>query len=121
MGFMKASASAKFLLAALTFANISGAQPALDDAALKRMHREAFEKSQADAVFETLTTIIGPRLTASPAHKRAAEYIKDVLSKIGLADARLEAWHFGRGWSLERQTIEMIEPRYLPLLGYADA
>src|SRR5579872_6461806 len=121
MGFIKASASPKLFLAVLIFGKISGAQPALDDAALKRMHREAFEKSQADAVFTTLTTVIGPRLTASPAHKHAAEYIKDVLSKIGLADARLEPWHFGRGWSLERRTIEMIEPRYLPLLGYADA
>jgi hypothetical protein len=111
----------KLFLAALIVANGSQAQSALDDATLKRMHREAFENSQADAIFGTLTTVIGPRLTASPAHKRAAEYTKDVLSKIGLANARLEPWHFGRGWSLQKQMIEMIEPRYLPLLGYADA
>ena len=110
-----------FFLVALILANGSHAQTALDDATLKRMHREAFENSQSDVVFGILTTVIGPRLTASPAHKRAAEYTKDVLAKIGLTNARLEPWHFGRGWSLERQTIEMIEPRYLPLLGYADA
>jgi hypothetical protein len=108
-------------LAALIFASGSYAQTALDDAVLKRMHREAFENSQADAVFGMLTTDIGPRLTASPAHKRAAEYTRDVLAKIGLTNARLEPWHFGRGWSLERQTIEMIEPRYLQLIGYAEA
>ena len=119
--YLRSSSALKLFLAALIFANGSQAQSALDDVTLKRMHRKAFENSQADAIFGTLTTVIGPRLTASPAHKRAAEYTKDVLSKIGLANARLEPWHFGRGWSLQKQTIEMIEPRYLPLLGYADA
>jgi hypothetical protein len=117
----RSSSALKLFLGVLMFANGSQAQSVLDDATLKRMHREAFENSQADAIFGTLTTVIGPRLTASPAHKRAAEYTQDVLSKIGLANARLEPWHFGRGWSLQKQTIEMIEPRYLPLLGYADA
>jgi hypothetical protein len=28
---------------------------------------------------------------------------------------------FGMGWTLDKLTIGMIEPRYLPLLGYADA
>src|SRR6185369_4106554 len=56
----------------------------------------------------------------SPAHKRAAEYMRDRLAAYGLANARLEPWKFGRGWTLEKLTIEMVEPRYLPLLGYAD-
>ena len=38
----------------------------------------------------------------------------------GLDNARLEPWKFGRGWTLEKLTVEMIEPRYLPLIGYAD-
>ncbi len=111
----------RLFLAAFIVANASKAQTVLDNATLKRMHHEAFENSHADAIFGTLTAVIGPRLTASPAHKRAAEYTREVLEKTGLANARLEPWHFGRGWSLERQTIEMIAPRYLPLLGYADA
>ena len=37
-----------------------------------------------------------------------------------MANARLEPWKFGRGWTLEKLTVEMIEPRYLPLIGYAD-
>jgi hypothetical protein len=58
---------------------------------------------------------------ASPAHKRAAEYAHDRLAAYGLESARLEPLHFGRGWTLEKLTVEMIEPRYLPLIGYADA
>ena len=92
----------------------------LDRASLAKLKQQAFENSQAAPVFEMLTLSIGPRLTASPAHKRAAEYVRDRLASYGLDNARLEPWKFGRGWSLERLTVEMVEPRYFPLLGYAD-
>jgi carboxypeptidase Q len=85
------------------------------------IRREAIEHSQVAPVFEMFTVTIGPRLTASPAHKRAAEYARDRLAAYGLENARLEPWHFGRGWTLEKLTIEMTEPRYQPLIGYADA
>ena len=87
---------------------------------LARIRSEGLEHSQAAPVFDMLTVNIGPRLTASPAHKRAAEWARDRLASYGLANARLEPWTFGRGWTLEKLTVEMIEPRYLPLIGYAD-
>jgi carboxypeptidase Q len=93
----------------------------LEPASLAKLKYEAFENSQAAPVFDMLTSSIGPRLTASPAHKRAAEFVRDRLASYGLTDARLEPWKFGRGWSLEKITLEMVEPRYVPLLGYADA
>jgi hypothetical protein len=71
-------------------------------------------------VFDYLTVNIGPRLTASPAHKRAAEWTRDRLASYGLTNAHLEPWKFGRGWELQKLTVEMIEPRYLPLIAYAD-
>jgi carboxypeptidase Q len=87
----------------------------------EKVRAEGYERSQAAAMFNTLTVDIGPRLTASPAHKRAAEYMRERLASYGLSNARLEPWKFGRGWTLEHLTVEMIEPRYLPLIGYADA
>jgi carboxypeptidase Q len=87
---------------------------------LAKIRAEAIDHSQVAPVFEMFTIAIGPRLTASPAHKHAAEYARERLAAWGLSDARLEAWHFGRGWTLEELTVEMIEPRYLPLIGYAD-
>jgi hypothetical protein len=87
---------------------------------LAKLRQEAFENSQAAPVFDMLTSSIGPRLTASPAHKRAAEFVRDRLAGYGLQNVRLEPWKFGRGWSLEKLTVEMVEPRYFPLLGYAD-
>jgi carboxypeptidase Q len=86
-----------------------------------KIKTEAMDHSQVAPVFEMLTVNIGPRLTASPAHKRAAEYARDRLASYGLENAHLEPWKFGRGWTLEKLTIEMTEPRYLPLIGYADA
>jgi hypothetical protein len=88
---------------------------------LQKLRTEAMEHSQVDPVFDMFTVTIGPRLTASPAHKRAAEFARDRLASYGLENAHLEGFKFGRGWSMEKLTIEMIEPRYLPLIGYADA
>jgi hypothetical protein len=87
---------------------------------LAKIRAEGLERSQVAPVFRMLTVEIGPRLTASPAQKRASEWVRDRLTSYGLANARLEPWNFGRGWTLEKLTIEMVEPRYLPLIGYAD-
>src|SRR5579871_6455230 len=103
-----------------TCAAIGWAQPQGDGEMLAKIRSEAFERSQVNPVFDMFTVTIGPRLTASPAHKRAAEWARERLSSYGLENARLEPWHFGRGWTLEHLTVEMIEPRYLPLIGYAD-
>jgi len=90
------------------------------DTTLTRIRSEGLEHSQVQAIFDYLTINIGPRLTASPAHKRAVEWTRDRLSSYGLANVHVEPWKFGRGWELQKLTVEMIEPRYLPLIGYAD-
>src|SRR5580704_8657288 len=95
------------------------ARPAMgqdDSDALARMRTEAMDRSQVAPVFDMFTVAIGPRLTGSPAHKRAAEFTRDWLASHGLSNARLEPFQFGRGWTLEKLTLEMIEPRYLPLI-----
>ncbi|HYL37254.1 MAG TPA: M20/M25/M40 family metallo-hydrolase, partial [Bryobacteraceae bacterium] len=102
-------------------AAIASGQVGTDREVLAKIRSEAEQHSQVAPVFEMLTVTIGPRLTASPAHKRAADWTRDRLASYGLANARLEPWRFGRGWQLEKLTVEMIEPRYLPLIGYADA
>jgi carboxypeptidase Q len=96
------------------------AQAPVDRDMLAKIRSEAMERSQVAPVFDMFTVTIGPRLTASPAQKRASEWARDRLASYGLENARLEPWKFGRGWTLEKLTVEMIEPRYLPLIGYAD-
>ena len=99
---------------------VIAAQPSSDRDALAKIRVEGLERSQAGPVFDYLTVNIGPRLTASPAHKRAAEWTRDRLASYGFDNAHLEPWTFGRGWALDKLTVEMIEPRYMPLIGYAD-
>ena len=113
------SATTNITLVAITLSTLLFAQ-APDRDILAKIRAEGLERSQVAPVFDTLTTDIGPRLTASPAHKRAAEFVRDRLTAYGLSNVHLEPWTFGRGWTLEKLTLEMIEPRYLPLIGYAD-
>jgi hypothetical protein len=96
------------------------AQAGGEASAFEKIRAEGLDRSQAAPVFEMFTVNIGPRLTASPAQKQSAEWARDRLAGYGLSNARLEPWKFGRGWTLEHLTVEMIEPRYLPLIGYAD-
>jgi len=98
----------------------AGAQSPSQRDVLARIRSEGLERSQAAAVFDYLTITIGPRLTASPAHKRAAEWTRDRLASYGLSNVHLEPWKFGRGWELQKLTLELVEPRYMPLIGYAD-
>src|SRR5712671_866992 len=99
---------------------IVSAQPSSDRDMLAKIRAEGLEHSQVGPVFDYLTVNIGPRLTASPAHKRAAEWTRNRLASYGLSNAHLEPWKFGRGWELQKLTVEMVEPRYLPLIAYAD-
>ena len=88
---------------------------------LSDIRREGLERSQVMVAFDQFVTVIGPRLTGSPAHKSAADWARTTLTTWGLSDSHLEPWEFGRGWVLDRQVIEMTEPRYMPLIGYAEA
>jgi hypothetical protein len=52
----------------------------------------------------------------------AAEWTKERLAKWGLENAQLEPWGpFGRGWSLESFTINLVQPSYTPLIAYPKA
>jgi hypothetical protein len=94
---------------------------AAQDDVLARIRQEAMDRSQVQALFSTLTDEIGPRLAGTPAYKRAAEWARDRMQAFGLSGATLEPFPFGRGWVLDRLVVEMVEPRYMPLIGYAEA
>jgi hypothetical protein len=97
-------------------------QPAepVDRATISKIRSEGLERSQVGSMFDMLANVIGPRLTASPAYKASADWARGKLESWGLQNARLESWEFGRGWTLEGFTLEMTEPRYMPLIGYPE-
>jgi hypothetical protein len=93
------------------------AQDTIDRTMIEAIKTEGRERSRAATLFYTLTDVLGPRLTASPAHLEAARWARDRFREWGVADPRLEPFTFGRGWSLESLTVEMTAPRYMPLIG----
>ena len=95
------------------------AQEKIDLDAAKRIRDTALNQSQIMEMVGYLTDVTGPRLTGSPNLKRAEEYARDKLREWGLENAHLEAWGpFGRGWSLEGFTANVISPRFSPLVAY---
>jgi hypothetical protein len=97
------------------------AQEPIDLPTLERIRTEGLARPQVEQTFLHLTEAIGPRLTGSPAFRQAVDWAMARLRAYGLSNVHQEAWPFGRGWTLEKLTLEMIEPRYVPLIGYPDA
>jgi len=108
------------LLCLLTPALV-GAQESFDRSMVAKIRDEGMNRSQVWGMVDTLSTVIGPRLTASPAYMRAAVWSRDHLTAWGFKDVHFETWPFGRGWELQKYTLEMTEPRFAPMIGYPDA
>jgi carboxypeptidase Q len=93
----------------------AAAQETIDPAMMARIRDEGLNRSRAWPMLDTLATVIGPRLTASPAYMRAATWVRDHLTGWGLKDVHMESWPFGRGWELQRFALEMTAPRFAPI------
>jgi carboxypeptidase Q len=80
---------------------------------MAKIREEGLKNSKVMDIAFHLTDVSGPRLTVSPGFKRAAEWAKNELTKMGLVNARLEPWgEFGKGWEQERCYIAMTAPYY---------
>ena len=110
--------SAKAVITAVEKAEAT--QPITDP--IERIKDEAMNRSQVMATLSYLTDVIGPRLTASPAMKRANEWTRDQMTRWGLENAHLEAWGpFGKGWTLQKFSIQVVEPQCIPLIAFPKA
>jgi len=98
-----------------------GAQELVDLDVINKIKEEGLQRSEVLGMYAHLTDAIGPRLAGTPAFKRAADWAVGLLEGWGLGNVHLEAWEFGRGWTLEGFTLEMTAPRYFPLTGYPEA
>jgi hypothetical protein len=89
---------------------------AADQANLELVYRiksEAFDHSKVMEHLEYLSDVYGPRLTASPEFTEAADWTLQRLRDYGLENVHKEKWGpFGRSWSLQKFSVEMIQPRY---------
>jgi carboxypeptidase Q len=84
---------------------------------VQKIKAEAFDNSQVMGTLSYLSDVYGPRLTASAEFNEAAQWTVNRLKSYGLSDVKEEAWGpFGRSWSIESYTIDMLSPRYSHLV-----
>ena len=96
------------------FAQDRGDRP--DLGVVGRIKTEAFDNSRVMDTLGYLTDVYGPRLTASPEFRQAADWVVKRLEGYGLENVHLEKWGpIARSWSLKHSSLEMIEPRYASL------
>ncbi len=88
---------------------------------ITRIRQEGFRNSKVMDVAQSLTDVLGPRLTGSPEMKKANEWTRDKLTEFGLANAHIEGYEFGKGWSLEATTVRMVAPQTQQLYAIAKA
>src|SRR6478752_7394976 len=94
----------------------------VDTEVVNKLKEEGQKRSKVMETISYLTDVHGPRLTASPRTRKAGEWTKSTLSQWGLKNVHLEPWGpFGRGWSLEGFTANMIETTYAPPIAYPNA
>ena len=85
---------------------------------VNRIKAEAFQNSQVMDHLFYLSDVYGPRLTNSPGHRAAAEWILKRLREYGMQNVKAEKWGpFGQSWQLKRFSAHLLEPQYQPLIG----
>ena len=90
--------------------------------AIHQIREEGFADSKVMEIISYLSDVYGPRLTNSPNIKEAAKWTTERLNEWKLANVHLEPWEpFGRGWSNERTSVQVLSPRPFPLIAYAKA
>ena len=95
------------------------AEEKVDLNVVNRIKYEAFENSQAMDHLFYLADVYGPRLTNSPGHRSAAEWVMKRLESYGLKNVHLEKWGpFGQSWKFTHFSAHMVEPQYQALIGF---
>ena len=101
---------------------LSAADERIDEAVNARLKMEGFQHSQVMTTLSWLSDVHGPRLTGSPALRRAGEWARDEMTRWGLKNAALESYGpVGRGWTIERFDISMTSPQWTRVIGYPRA
>lgn len=87
-------------------------QERVDLGVVERIRDEGLNRSQIEQIARTMTDVHGPRLTNSPANRRANAWAAETLKGWGLANAHVELWDqpFGRGWERLQVSARVLDP-----------
>ena len=94
---------------------IPAASQSTDLGMTTRIMDEGFNRSQVMLTAEYLADQIGPRLTNSPAMRKAEGWTSGKFTEWGLSNVHKEGFEFGRGWSIESSSVRMVSPRPIQL------
>ncbi len=112
---------AKFLILILFLALIpastwAASSESVDLDVIGQIRSEGYHNSQVMEILGELTDRIGPRVTGSPQMKIANDWTRDKLAEWGLANAHLEGYDFGRGWTNEFTSVRLLTPETTMLI-----
>src|SRR5437879_911714 len=117
-----ASALAVFVVLLAVLPLVAQAPSQTELSAIHQIKDEGFNNSKVMEIMSYLTDVYGPRLTNSPGIKEAATWTTGKMKEWQLANVHLEPWGpFGRGWSNERFSVQVVSPRPFPLIAYPKA
>jgi carboxypeptidase Q len=94
------------------------AQTAVDTAGVGQLIARAIGQSEVMRHLQHLTDVIGPRLSGTPAMRRANEWTADRLRGYGLA-ATLEPFSFGVTWERGPLSLRLVEPFRRAITGFS--
>ncbi len=110
------------LSCAVSLCAVARADDKPDLAVVHRIKEEAFKNGQVMEQLFWLTDANGPRLTASPGFRSAADWAIRKLGEWGATQPHLESWgHFGRSWSVQHFELSLQAPAYARLSGVPKA
>src|SRR4249920_2254661 len=89
---------------------------AQSDATAQRIFRLGMDSSWVQKLSQTLFDSIGPRLTASPGHHAAGDWVVKMYKQWGI-DAKKEQYGTWRGWRRGTSHIDLMQPRVRSLEG----
>ncbi|MBZ5623609.1 MAG: M28 family peptidase [Acidobacteriia bacterium] len=83
----------------------------VDDTINAKIRKEEAEHSQVMHTLHMLADRYGPRVTGTPNHEAAVEWVIQQFTEWGLKDAHREPWDFARaGWLNERASGFIVSP-----------
>src|SRR5258708_9184430 len=107
------------ILAALPLTAQQSTEENVDLGVLNQIKWQAFNNSQVMDHLFYLSEVYGPRVTSSPNHRAAAEWIVKRLESYGLQNVHLEPWGlFGNSWQYKKFYGALVEPNYAPFIGF---
>jgi len=106
----------------LLFFDVKAQKSTIDTSLLNKIKKEAFSNSQSYKLLTTLCDEYGPRLTWSPAYKKAADFVVDKLNEWKMQNVHIENFDkIGKSWTIRNYFAQVTEPWFIPLIAYPKA